>query len=88
MAGWYVYIVECADQSYYTGISTDVARRVNEHNQRKTGAAYTRGRRPVTLVYQERAGSRAQAGRREYEIRRLGRREKQRLIHSLHALPR
>jgi len=87
MTKWYVYIVQCADRSYYTGISTDVERRVNEHNQGKTGAAYTRGRRPVTLVYQERARSRAQAGRREYEIRRLDRREKQRLIHSLNVVP-
>ena len=77
---WSVYIVQCADGSYYTGISTDVERRINEHNQGKAAAAYTRARRPVTLVYQECAGSRSMAGKREYEIRQLSRGEKRELI--------
>ena len=48
---WHVYIVECADGTYYTGITTDVDRRINEHNYSFRSAKYTRSRRPVRLVY-------------------------------------
>lgn len=48
-----VYIIECADQTLYTGFTRNVEKRINEHNSGKTGAKYTRGRRPVTLVYVE-----------------------------------
>ena len=47
---WHVYMVRCSDQSLYTGITTDVQRRVNEHNSSKRGARYTKSRRPVALV--------------------------------------
>lgn len=66
---WSVYLVRCADGTLYTGISNDVDRRVDLHNQGK-GARYTRGRLPVTLVYQESAGARAEATRREAAIKR------------------
>jgi len=67
---WFVYILRCADGSLYTGISTDVERRVDEHNAgAPLGARYTRARRPVILVYQERVNSRAEAARREREIK-------------------
>lgn len=69
---WSVYIVRCADGTLYTGISNDVERRVDLHNQGK-GARYTRGRLPVTLVYLEMVGTRAEATRREAAIKRMSR---------------
>jgi len=78
---WCVYIVHCADGSLYTGIATDAARRVEEHNSDDLLAArYTRARRPVVLVYQEPCTDRAEAARREYAIKQLPRREKLALI--------
>mgnify|MGYP000863863042 CR=1 FL=1 len=69
-APWYVYIVRCADETLYTGIARNPAERVASHN-RGTGAAYTRGRRPVVLVHQEPATDRGAALRREAAIKRL-----------------
>jgi putative endonuclease len=81
VADWYVYIVRCADGSLYTGIARDVQRRLNQHNGAgRGGARYTRGRRPVELVYQEGAVGRVQAARREWQIKRLTRREKETLV--------
>ena len=78
---WWVYIVHCADGSLYTGIATDAERRVAEHNANdQLGAKYTRGRRPVVLVYRELCGDRAEAARREYAIKCLERRDKLSLI--------
>lgn len=71
---WCVYMLHCADGTLYTGITTDVARRVAEHNDNdRLGARYTRSRRPVHLVYTETAASRAAASRREASIKRLPR---------------
>jgi predicted GIY-YIG superfamily endonuclease len=75
---WTVYLARCADGSYYTGITTDPVRRMAQHNA-GSGAAYTRSRLPVTLVYAEPALSRSAALRREHAIRNLSRREKERL---------
>jgi len=76
-SAWCVYMLHCADGSLYTGITTDVARRVAEHNgDSGLGARYTRSRRPVALVYVESADSRAQASRREAAIKRLDRARK------------
>ena len=78
---WYVYIVKCADDTLYTGITMDVGRRIVEHNNDDLyGAKYTRGRRPVCLVYQELLDSRSAAARRESEIKQLSRVEKETLI--------
>lgn len=77
---WSVYIVRCADDSLYTGITTDVERRLFEHNNAKTGAKYTRPRRPVNLVYRETADSRSQASKREKEIKNLTQKQKLLLI--------
>ena len=78
---WNVYIVRCADGSLYTGVATDVTRRIAEHNGNGTrGARYTRARRPVNLVYQEPAASRSEAGQREYAIKQVNRTAKQALI--------
>jgi putative endonuclease len=79
-ADWYVYMVECADRSLYTGIARDVARRVDEHNEGRAAARYTRARRPVRLAWLEPAADRAAASRREAAIKRLSRTEKLRLI--------
>ena len=78
---WYVYMVECRDGTLYTGITDDIPRRMEAHNTGK-GAKYTRGRGPVTLVYQENAQSHSQALRREYQIKQLTRAEKQALLQS------
>ncbi|SDL98648.1 putative endonuclease [Halogranum gelatinilyticum] len=77
----YVYIVECHDGTYYTGYTTDVERRVDEHND-GTGAKYTRGRTPVELVHTESFDSKSGAMSREYEIKQLTRREKEQLVAS------
>ncbi|HEX7952135.1 MAG TPA: GIY-YIG nuclease family protein [Burkholderiales bacterium] len=78
---WFIYIVRCADDSLYTGICKDVARRVEEHNSsRLLAASYTRSRRPVTLVYSEAADTRSAAARREYEIKRMTRQGKDELV--------
>ena len=74
-----VYVLECADGSLYTGYTTDLERRVDEHNAGE-GAKYTRGRTPVELRYVERYESRSTAMSREYEIKQLSRRAKERLV--------
>ena len=77
---WHVYIVRCSDDSLYTGITTDLVRRLNEHNTSPRGAVYTRSRRPVTLVYTDTANDRAAASRREREIKNLSKVNKERLL--------
>lgn len=77
---WFVYLLRCADGTFYTGITTDPSRRLAEHNGAgKKGARYTRARQPVTLVWSEPAASRAEAARREYVVRKLPRADKERL---------
>lgn len=76
---WYLYILRCGDGSLYTGISTDVHRRLDAHIAGK-GAKYTRGRGPLTLVYMERCGSHSEALKRELDIKALTKEEKERLI--------
>jgi putative endonuclease len=83
---WFVYIVRCADNTLYTGITRDTQRRVQEHNaDNRLGARYTRARRPVALVYREGHASRAAAAQREAAIKQLPRWRKEILIgESLH----
>ena len=76
---WYLYILRCKDNTLYTGITTDVEKRLEAHRSGK-GAKYTRGRGPLELVYQEECGDHPNALRREAEIKRLPREEKLRLI--------
>lgn len=78
----YTYIVECADHTLYTGYTTDLARRVAEHNGSSKGAKYTRTRRPVVLVYSEIHSTRSEAMKRESAIKHLSRKEKLELIQS------
>lgn len=75
----YVYVVECSDGTLYTGYTTDVDRRVEEHNAGE-GAKYTRGRTPVSLVHVEKFDDRGGAMSREAEIKTLSREEKERLV--------
>ena len=78
---YYVYIVRCADDTLYTGIATELERRIKEHNSSEKGAKYTRVRRPVTLVYSEEYPDRSSASKREYEIKKkMSRVEKLKLI--------
>jgi putative endonuclease len=77
-----VYLLKCADGTFYTGVTTNMERRLAEHNEGVKGAKYTKARRPVTVVYQETASSRSEAQKREYVLRHLSRVEKQRLAAS------
>ncbi|HKL27945.1 MAG TPA: GIY-YIG nuclease family protein [Natrialbaceae archaeon] len=79
MSDHYVYVLECADDTFYTGYTTDVERRVSEHDAGE-GAKYTRGRTPVSLVHVEGFDSRSAAMSREHEIKSLSRAEKERLV--------
>jgi len=74
-----VYVLECADGSLYTGYTTDLERRVAEHDA-GDGAKYTRSRTPVELRYHERFDSKSAAMSREYEIKQLSRAEKEQLV--------
>ena len=76
---WYLYILRCGDGSLYTGITTDVEKRLEAHRSGK-GAKYTRGRGPLELVYREECGDHSEALKRELEIKRLPREEKLKLI--------
>jgi putative endonuclease len=75
----YVYILRCADDTLYTGWTTDLERRIKAHNAGR-GAKYTRARRPVELVYHEEFDDKIEAQRREYAIKQLTRAEKENLI--------
>ncbi len=75
-----VYMLRCSDGTFYTGYSTDIERRVAEHNQGARGARYTRGRRPVVLVYRECFSTRGLAQQREAHIKQLSRAQKSALI--------
>jgi putative endonuclease len=75
----YVYILRCSDDSLYTGYTTNINRRLNEHNN-KNGAKYTRGRTPVTLKRVEIFNDKSTAMSREYEIKQKNREEKQKLV--------
>jgi len=80
MSEWFVYMLRCADNSLYTGITTDVERREIEHNGKKSVTKYTRVRQPVELVYRENAGSRSEASKREVQLKKLKKYEKEALV--------
>jgi len=83
MSDWFVYILQCADGSLYTGVTTSLERRLRQHNgELKGGAKYTRLRRPVALVWQEKQVDRSAACKREYEIKRYPRVNKLKLFQS------
>ena len=76
---YFVYILKCADDTFYTGITTDPSRRLKEHNSGK-GAKYTRSRLPCTIVYCEHSENKNSALKREAAIKKLSRKEKLQLI--------
>ena len=80
MSQWYVYIVRASDQSLYTGITTDLERRLSEHQSGKAGAKYFRGRSAIEMVYSEHANDRSGASIREAAIKKLTREKKLALI--------
>jgi putative endonuclease len=82
---WSVYLLQCADGSLYAGITTDVERRIHEHNHDdKKAARYTRSRRPIELIYSEAHDCRSTASKRESAIKQLTRRQKLALVASAH----
>ena len=77
---WFVYLLQCSDGSFYTGVTTDLERRVRQHNGEIVGGAnYTRARRPVSLAWYEACENRSVAQQREYSVRRSTRLDKKRL---------
>ena len=78
-SNWYLYILRCKDETLYTGITTDVEKRLEQHRSGK-GAKYTRGRAPLELVYQESCADHSAALKREREVKALPREEKLILI--------
>ena len=81
MARWYVYLLRCSDNSLYCGTTTDLQRRVQEHND-GTGSRYTRVRLPVRLVWSSQDLSKSEAFKEEYRIKRLGKAAKEMLVKS------
>lgn len=77
---WITYILFCNDGSLYTGITTNIAKRLHQHNHCKSGSKYTRSRRPVELVYYEEIAGKSNAAKREYQIKQLRPIEKRKLI--------
>jgi putative endonuclease len=73
---WWMYVVQCSDDTLYTGVTTDVVRRLREHNTSERGAKYTKGRRPVRLVYQKRHPDRSAAQKAEHAFKKLWRVQK------------
>ena len=80
---YYVYIVSCADATFYTGYTTDVQRRIDEHNHARVGARYTKARRPVKLVYSEACITLSEALKREIVIKKMTKKEKSMLVQSV-----
>jgi putative endonuclease len=81
---YYVYILLCADQTLYTGITTDLDRRTKEHNSAVLGAKYTSVRRPVSLVYSKIYKNRSEASKEEARIKKLTKQEKLKLTKEAH----
>ena len=79
---YYIYIVRCQDDTYYTGFTNNIEKRIRAHNEKK-GAKYTRGRTPVKLIYYEEFESKTEALKREYEVKKLSRKQKELLVSKL-----
>ena len=81
MSDWYLYVVRCRDGTLYTGISTDIDRRLAEHKgEGDAGSKYLKGRAPLTLLFQKRLGSRSLALKVESRVKRLSREKKEQMI--------
>lgn len=79
---WYTYFVRCNDNSLYAGVTTDLKRRVHEHNSKILGAKYTRNKQPVCLVYFHEKDSRSDACKYEYQLKQLSKHKKESLVAS------
>ena len=77
---WFLYVVHCSDGTLYTGVTTDISRRIREHNTGSRGAKYTRTRRPVELVYWVDFNNRSSAQKAEYKFKKLTRKQKDEII--------
>lgn len=77
---WYVYLLSCSDDTLYCGMTKDLERRLNQHNRGRSGAKYTRARRPVSLVFAREFPDRASAGRFEYQLKQMDRARKLQLL--------
>ena len=77
---WHIYILQCSDKTFYTGVTTSLKRRVEEHNTCAIGAKYTKGRQPVRSVFSKKFVSRSQALKEECRIKKLNRGEKMSII--------
>ena len=78
---WYVYILQCADKTLYTGITNNLNKRISDHNK-GLGAKYTKGRNPLHLVFKEQHSDRVSAAKKESKIKKLTKKEKLILIHN------
>lgn len=79
---WYTYMLRCADNSLYTGITTDIERRIKEHNTSEKGARYTRTRRPVEMIFFSEWKNRSQASKEETRIKKMTKKEKEEFLKS------
>ena len=77
---WFLYVLRCADGTFYTGVTTDITRRLDEHNTKKCGAKYTKTRRPVELVFWLDFGNRSRAQKAEYKFKKLTHAQKEKII--------
>ena len=77
---WFLYVVECSDKSLYTGITTDIDRRIDEHNHSKKGAKYTASRRPVQIVFARIFENQSTATKAECQFKKFRRKEKLKII--------
>jgi len=80
MSRWIMYVVRCSDGTLYTGITTNIGRRLLEHNYGMKGSKYTRARRPVVLVHTEDFEDRSEASKREWAFKKLSKAKKERLV--------
>lgn len=79
---WFLYVLRCADDTFYTGTTTDITRRIEEHNTKKCGAKYTKTRRPVELIFWLDFENRSQAQKAEYKFKKLTRAQKEKIINA------
>ena len=79
---WFLYVLRCADDTFYTGTTTDITRRIDEHNTKKCGAKYTKTRRPVELIFWLDFENRSQAQKAEYKFKKLTRTQKEKIINA------
>ena len=80
---WFLYVLQCSDGTLYTGVTTDIDRRLNEHNTSSKGAKYTKIRRPVKLVYWIDFKDRSTAQKAEYKFKQLTREQKEKIINEI-----